>query len=228
MVAIMAVFEFPPKLSLSSLRVYRQPDAPRGATTVTSGHSVLGSGGERGVRGRKRGACARATHQVSTESRYGMKDCLAPVGSRSASALMTSPSVVSDLLMLAPSLSCVPVVPLLPARSDPAKSTRLILLWNQEQRESRAMRIKSNENQEQRPRAHCQSAGRGRAQGGGAGAARGREQGEGRRSTGQAQGGAGAGRARGSLQTCAYLVFSLVMRTTGSNCVCVATDRIPW
>ena len=41
---------------------------------------------------------------------------------------MTFPSVVSDLLMLAPSLSLAPRAPVLSARSLPAKSTRLILL----------------------------------------------------------------------------------------------------
>eukprot|EP00160_Parvularia_atlantis_P014531 Unigene3677_Nuclearia_a/m.11212 Unigene3677_Nuclearia_a/g.11212 ORF Unigene3677_Nuclearia_a/g.11212 Unigene3677_Nuclearia_a/m.11212 type:complete len:570 (+) Unigene3677_Nuclearia_a:1-1710(+) len=83
-VATMIVFEFPPRLSLSS--------------------------------------------HVSTESRYGTNGCLLLRGSDSASALMTSPSVLSDLLILAPSLSRSPVVPLLPARSLPARSTRLILL----------------------------------------------------------------------------------------------------
>ena len=41
---------------------------------------------------------------------------------------MTLPSVVSDLLMLAPSLSLAPRAPVLSARSLPAKSTRLTLL----------------------------------------------------------------------------------------------------
>ncbi len=41
---------------------------------------------------------------------------------------MTLPSVVSDLLMLAPSLSLVPLAPVESARSEPARSTRLILL----------------------------------------------------------------------------------------------------
>ena len=41
---------------------------------------------------------------------------------------MTLPNVVRDLLMLAPSLSRVPVAPVESARSLPARSTRLILL----------------------------------------------------------------------------------------------------
>ena len=46
----------------------------------------------------------------------------------SASAEMTFPSVVSDLLIFAPSFSLVPVAPVESALSEPAKSTRLILL----------------------------------------------------------------------------------------------------
>lgn len=42
-----------------------------------------------------------------------------------ASALMTFPRVVRDLLMLAPSLSRWPVAPVELARSEPARSTRL-------------------------------------------------------------------------------------------------------
>ena len=38
---------------------------------------------------------------------------------------MTLPSVVNDLLMLAPSFSLCPVAPVELARSDPAKSTKL-------------------------------------------------------------------------------------------------------
>ena len=45
----------------------------------------------------------------------------------SARAEMTLPSVVSDLLMLAPSFRRVPLAPVESARSDPARSTRLIL-----------------------------------------------------------------------------------------------------
>ena len=45
----------------------------------------------------------------------------------SASLLMTSPSVVRDLLMLEPSLSLSPLAPVLLALSDPARSTREIL-----------------------------------------------------------------------------------------------------
>ena len=39
---------------------------------------------------------------------------------------MTFPSVVSDLFMFAPSLSRVPFAPVESARSEPAKSTKLI------------------------------------------------------------------------------------------------------
>ena len=46
----------------------------------------------------------------------------------SARAEMTLPSVVRLLLMLAPSLSLVPLAPVDSARSDPARSTREILL----------------------------------------------------------------------------------------------------
>lgn len=41
---------------------------------------------------------------------------------------MTLPNVVNDLLILAPSLSLVPFAPVESARSEPAKSTREILL----------------------------------------------------------------------------------------------------
>ena len=41
---------------------------------------------------------------------------------------MTLPKVVKLLLMLAPSLSLVPLAPVDSARSEPAKSTREILL----------------------------------------------------------------------------------------------------
>ena len=37
---------------------------------------------------------------------------------------MTDPSVVSDLLMFAPSLSRAPVAPVRSARSEPARSTK--------------------------------------------------------------------------------------------------------
>lgn len=49
----------------------------------------------------------------------------------SARAEMTRPRVLRDLLMFAPSLSRVPLAPVESALSDPAKSTRLILLtWS--------------------------------------------------------------------------------------------------
>ncbi len=94
MAATMAVFEFPPRFSLSS--------------------------------------------HVSTESRYGMKSpfffffppaadaaaAAAALADCSASAEMTFPSVVRLLLMLAPSLSLVPLAPVDSARSDPARSTK--------------------------------------------------------------------------------------------------------
>ena len=46
----------------------------------------------------------------------------------SARAEMTLPSVVSDLLIFAPSLSRVPLAPVASARSEPARSTSEILL----------------------------------------------------------------------------------------------------
>ena len=46
----------------------------------------------------------------------------------SASAEMTFPSVVRDLLILAPSFNRVPLAPVESARSLPARSTKLILL----------------------------------------------------------------------------------------------------
>lgn len=46
----------------------------------------------------------------------------------SASAEITLPSVVRDLLILAPSFNLVPLAPVESARSLPAKSTKLILL----------------------------------------------------------------------------------------------------
>ena len=51
---------------------------------------------------------------------------------------MTFPSVVNDLLMLAPSFSLVPLAPVESARSDPARSTKLILLtWKLDRKESK-------------------------------------------------------------------------------------------
>ena len=47
----------------------------------------------------------------------------------SAKAAMTLPKVVRDLLMLAPSFNRVPVAPVALARSEPAKSTRLIFIY---------------------------------------------------------------------------------------------------
>lgn len=72
-------------------------------------------------------------HVSLTESRYGTNDSgafLAPflgAGALDASARaeMTLPSVVSDLLMLEPSFSRVPVAPVELALSLPARSTRL-------------------------------------------------------------------------------------------------------
>lgn len=65
---------------------------------------------------------------VSTESLYGTRICfLALAGSPLwASAEMTLPSDVSDRLIAAPSLSLSPVAPVESARSEPAKSTRLM------------------------------------------------------------------------------------------------------
>ena len=70
--------------------------------------------------------------QVRTESRYGTKlsrlaafDFLPPLGGSLAvaRAAMTLPSVVSERLMLAPSLRRAPVAPVELARSEPARST---------------------------------------------------------------------------------------------------------
>mmetsp|Transcript_21824 Transcript_21824/g.56817 ORF Transcript_21824/g.56817 Transcript_21824/m.56817 type:complete len:232 (+) Transcript_21824:165-860(+) len=58
---------------------------------------------------------------VSLWLRYGMWVC------SEASALMTSPSADSDLLMACASLSCSPVEPLFLMRSLPARSTKLSL-----------------------------------------------------------------------------------------------------
>ena len=60
---------------------------------------------------------------VSPFSWFGGKFLL----TTSASAEITFPNVVNDLLMFAPSLSLVPLAPVLSARSLPAKSTKLIL-----------------------------------------------------------------------------------------------------
>ena len=63
---------------------------------------------------------------MSFELRYGMKtffdffDC-------SASALITLPNAERLLLMFAPSLSLSPVAPVFETRSEPARSTRLIV-----------------------------------------------------------------------------------------------------
>eukprot|EP00966_Prymnesium_polylepis_P105610 2446065-Prymnesium_polylepis.1 len=64
--------------------------------------------------------------RVSFELRYGMKTFL-PFFDCSASALMTLPSAESDLLIFAPSLSLSPVAPVFETRSEPARSTRLIV-----------------------------------------------------------------------------------------------------
>ena len=61
---------------------------------------------------------------MSTELRYGTKFASPPL----ARAAMTDPSVESDLLMFAASFNRLPVAPVSPARSLPARSTRLILL----------------------------------------------------------------------------------------------------
>ena len=66
---------------------------------------------------------------VRVESRYGtlsnafLADDPLEAAAR---AEITLPSVESDLLMSAPSLSRVPVAPVELARSEPAKSTKLI------------------------------------------------------------------------------------------------------
>lgn len=72
------------------------------------------------------------SNHVNTESRYGMCSSaffflppLAGSADAAASAAITLPSVVSDLLMLAPSLRRAPVAPVELARSEPARSTRL-------------------------------------------------------------------------------------------------------
>lgn len=70
-----------------------------------------------------------------TESRYGTKASVtfletpflgSGVLEASASAEITLPRVVSDLLMLAPSFSRAPVAPVELALSLPARSTRLL------------------------------------------------------------------------------------------------------
>lgn len=63
-----------------------------------------------------------------TESRYGTTSLffLAPfTGASSASAAITRPNVVSDLLMFDPSLNRAPVAPVEFALSEPARSTSL-------------------------------------------------------------------------------------------------------
>lgn len=68
---------------------------------------------------------------MRTESRYGTKSSpfffpfFPSLFDAIASAAMTFPSVVSDLLMFAPSLSRAPVAPVELARSEPARSTKL-------------------------------------------------------------------------------------------------------
>jgi hypothetical protein len=106
MAAIIAVFELPPKLSLRShVKTY--------LITVNSQARQDSVNGER------------------TESRYGTNSSALPFFFLPASWLatasveMTLPSVVRDLLILAPSLRRWPVAPVELARSDPAKSTRL-------------------------------------------------------------------------------------------------------
>uniref|UniRef100_A0A8W7PEN2 Uncharacterized protein n=1 Tax=Anopheles coluzzii TaxID=1518534 RepID=A0A8W7PEN2_ANOCL len=63
---------------------------------------------------------------VSTESRYGMY--VLALRFVSASAEITLPSVSRLLLMLTPSFSRAPLAQVWLTRSEPAKSTRLILL----------------------------------------------------------------------------------------------------
>ena len=66
---------------------------------------------------------------VSFDSRYGTSTFFFGLLLFSASAVMTLPSIVSDRLMAAPSLSLSPVAPVDSARSDPARSTRFILAF---------------------------------------------------------------------------------------------------
>lgn len=62
----------------------------------------------------------------------------------SASADMTLPRVVRDLLIFAPSLSRVPLAPVESARSLPAKSTKLTLLtWKIKKYFKQSIYIKS-------------------------------------------------------------------------------------
>ena len=67
---------------------------------------------------------------VKTESLYGTMDMFLffflPID-RSAKAAMTRPRVDKERLISAPSLSRAPVAPVEVARSEPARSTRLIL-----------------------------------------------------------------------------------------------------
>eukprot|EP00965_Chrysotila_dentata_P056476 1873881-Pleurochrysis_carterae.AAC.1 len=64
--------------------------------------------------------------RVSFELRYGTKTFF-PFRDASARAIITLPSAERDWLMLIPSFKRAPSAPVLEARSEPAKSTRLIL-----------------------------------------------------------------------------------------------------
>jgi len=67
---------------------------------------------------------------VSFDSRYGTtaSAALLVIVAFFASVLITLPRTLREALIFAPSASRSPVAPVLPARSEPAKSIRLILL----------------------------------------------------------------------------------------------------
>lgn len=68
---------------------------------------------------------------VNLLSRYGITSYLDPdfPDILSARLLITFPRTIRLLLILAPSANLSPYAPVLPARSEPAKSTKLMLLW---------------------------------------------------------------------------------------------------
>jgi len=69
-----------------------------------------------------------ASSIVSTESRYGTRTGGLPGVELAASAEMTLPSEESDRLMALPSFKRAPVAPVESARSEPARSMRLMIL----------------------------------------------------------------------------------------------------
>ena len=66
--------------------------------------------------------------RVRAESRYGGNIFFLIPKALSAKQFITFPKINKDLLILHPSFNLSPVEPVIPVRSEPAKSTKFILL----------------------------------------------------------------------------------------------------